>query len=403
MTFLYILLAIAIFLVLITVHELGHYISGKLLKFKINEFSIGFGKAIFSKTNKKTGEKFSIRIFPLGGYCAFEGEDEENKNPAAFNNQKPWKRLIVLFSGVFMNFLFGVLTAAIFLMASGNLLPKISYVAPANVNSSSIQVGDVIERVNGKKLESWRSIDRLVKGFDEGEAFNLTVLRNGKREVVSVQKYAHDAYFFVGNEAKIVEVFDEEGVAFSSPEQLIEILDQHPDSFDGLFFDADGNAFSHIQIVELLAISGAPASSNLGIVFNYIERGYGFFESLGKAFPFSIYILYVILTALAGLFTGATAVSDLGGTVTAISQVAEYSQMGIKMILYLVPVLSLNLALFNFLPIPALDGSRFLFVLIEWIRGKPIKRSIEGYIHMVGLFVLLGLVVFLDIYHFFIA
>ena len=103
-TILYILLAIFVLLLMILIHETGHYVAGRILKFKINEFSIGFGKAIFSRTNKR-GEKFSIRIFPLGGYCAFEGENENgNPNPDAFNNQKPWKRMIVLFSGAFFNF-----------------------------------------------------------------------------------------------------------------------------------------------------------------------------------------------------------------------------------------------------------------------------------------------------------
>ena len=118
-TILYIALAICVLLFMITVHEFGHYTAGKLLKFKINEFSIGFGKALISKT-KKNGEKFSIRIFPLGGYCAFEGEDEDNKeNPDAFNNQKAWKRLIVLFMGAFFNFLSAIIFAVIFLMAFG--------------------------------------------------------------------------------------------------------------------------------------------------------------------------------------------------------------------------------------------------------------------------------------------
>ena len=100
----YVLLAIVILLFMITIHELGHYTAGKILKFKINEFSVGFGKTLFSKT-KKNGEVFSIRLIPLGGYCAFEGEDTANENSDSFNAQAPWKRLIVLFSGAFFNFL----------------------------------------------------------------------------------------------------------------------------------------------------------------------------------------------------------------------------------------------------------------------------------------------------------
>ena len=89
----YIVLAIVVLLVMITIHEAGHYTFGKIFKFKINEFSIGFGKAIFKK-KLKSGEDFSIRLVPLGGYCAFAGEDEEDNDPDAFNNKAPWKRLI---------------------------------------------------------------------------------------------------------------------------------------------------------------------------------------------------------------------------------------------------------------------------------------------------------------------
>ena len=100
MYILYLGLALLILLLMVTIHEFGHYCAGKLLGFKINEFSIGFGKALFSK-KRKSGEIFSIRLVPLGGYCAFEGEEEDSYNPQAFMKQKPWKRLIVLFSGAF--------------------------------------------------------------------------------------------------------------------------------------------------------------------------------------------------------------------------------------------------------------------------------------------------------------
>jgi len=115
----YITIAILVLLFMVLIHELGHYIAGKILKFKINEFSVGFGPKIFQKKNK-SGELISLRAFPLGGYCAFEGETEENKdNPQAFNNQKPWKRLIVLFSGAFFNFLSGIIFSFILLISSG--------------------------------------------------------------------------------------------------------------------------------------------------------------------------------------------------------------------------------------------------------------------------------------------
>ena len=133
----YVIVAVLALMAMIVIHELGHYTAGKLLGFKIDEFAIGFGPAIIKKRNKKTGELFTLRPFPIGGFCAFHGEDadgamldedgnqikDENgnivKDPDAFNNQKPWKRLIVLFSGAFMNFLSAIVIITIYFTAYG--------------------------------------------------------------------------------------------------------------------------------------------------------------------------------------------------------------------------------------------------------------------------------------------
>ena len=115
---LYIAMALLILMLMVTIHEFGHYIAGKLFKFKINEFSIGFGKAIYSK-QLKNGEVFSIRLVPLGGYCAFEGEDEDETKAASekcFNNEAWWKRLIVLFNGAFFNIVSAVIFSFILLI-----------------------------------------------------------------------------------------------------------------------------------------------------------------------------------------------------------------------------------------------------------------------------------------------
>ena len=163
------------------VHEFGHYIFGKIFKFKINEFSIGFGPAIFSKT-KANGEKFSIRTIPLGGYCAFDGEDEEKDSPTAFNKQKPWKRLIVLFGGVFFNFIFGLIMSVVYLSMAYYSLPQI--VAISDGNTNQFMVGDVITEVNGDKLDYYKvssnTLNQFVKKiskYGEGEVITLTIIR----------------------------------------------------------------------------------------------------------------------------------------------------------------------------------------------------------------------------------
>ena len=142
---------------------------------------------------------------------------------------------------------------------------------------------------------------------------------------------------------------------------------------------------------------------SMGISFGYIGEKYGFFECFAKAWPFCFWICGLILSALGGLFTKATDLKEMGGTITAISQIAEYSSQSLYYLLLFLPMLSMNLALFNILPVPSLDGARSVFVLIEMIFRKPVNRKVEGYIHAVGLFLLLGMVIFFDIYHFAVA
>ena len=417
MTILYIIVAIIILLILITVHEFGHYTAGKLLGFKINEFSIGFGKAIYSKT-KKNGEKFSVRILPLGGYCAFEGEDEDNPSPEAFNSQKPWKRLIVTLAGVFFNFIFAIIMSAVFLMVSGYAIPKVYTLAPTN---TQLEVGDVITKVNGKSLEIYRRLGDVTAGYKEGENITLTIERGGEIKEVVVSKQNYDAFYYVASFAGVKDNIYDVGGNKLTEEEFIERVLNIPVNYDesgkvqdivipvGQFFykDAENNLVDYAseesayKLEQKAGIKLYQKGVSLGFVYSSEGRSYGFFESLIKAWPFAFYVCGVILSALAGIFTGATKLKDLGGTVTAIGQMAQISSMGFTQFLMLFPLLSLNLALFNVLPIPALDGARAVFILIEMIFRKPVPRKIEGYIHTVGLILLLALVVFLDVYHIF--
>ena len=414
MTFLYVILAIVILLILITVHEFGHYIFGKILGFKIEEFSIGFGKSIFSRTNKKNGEKFSIRIIPLGGYCAFLGEDEENPNKDAFNNQKPWKRLIVCLGGVTFNFLFGIIMSVVFLLSSGYAVPQVSKIAE---NNSYFQVGDVIKSVNGKTLEVYRHMADLVANYGENEEFTVTLIRNGETITQTVSKKNYAAYYFVANpnwvEKNLYDIggnkvsaaeFDEYVSSFSVTKDSDGNY-QYPDIADNSFktYNSKGElvGLSKDDLIKNTGLSISPDGVSLGFVYSSYGQSYGFFEALGKAWPFAFYVCGLIFKALAGIFTGATTLRDLGGTVTAVTQMVEISKMGFTQFLMLFPLLSFNLAIFNVLPIPALDGARAVFIIIEMIARKPVPRKIEGIIHTVGLIILFALVIFLDVYHIF--
>lgn len=423
-TILYIFLAIIVLLFMIMIHEFGHYTAGKLLKFKINEFSIGFGKAIISKT-KKNGEKFSLRIFPLGGYCAFEGEDEDEKdNPNAFNAQKPWKRLIVLFMGAFFNFLSAIIFAVIFLMSFGYTdrvqVKEVELPAFVQEVDEWFKEGDIIHAVDGKETNFIYDeyFTSLVSKYDVGEDFVVSVYRDGTNIDLTIQKswFAKDtksAVINVGTDnEKEVTLYSLDDKNFDyyieNDNGLLKVY--HKDRQDRSFsvnaenmvtieVVSNGTTAKESFYVEDLGDGNfAISSSKIGVITQNYR--YGFFEAIGRSFVFCFSWAWKILLILGQLITGKLAITSMGGTVTTIVTIAEVTQTNIASLLLLIPLISINLAVFNLLPFPALDGARMVFVLIEWIRRKPISRKIEGTIHFIGLMALLVFVVIVDILHF---
>jgi len=403
----YIIIAVVILLVLIIVHEFGHYIAGKLLGFKINEFSVGFGPALIKKT-KKDGEVVSLRMLPLGGYCAFEGEDEDNPHPGAFNNQKPWKRFIVLGAGVFANFIFGIITSVVYLLMANFALPAVS--ALSDDSNSPFMVGDVITAVNGNKLNYYRVSKDAVEQFEEltndipvGEEFVVSVIRGEQQLELTVKKEASNACRFIGKIKDIEgKLYIKTGETYSliQNENLESYIKNMDNKLDNLY-TKEGEEYILLSKAEVLSMGGIVESS-IGVLPAYKFYKYSVGQAFLYAAPFGIDVCWLILKVLGGIFTGATAVADLGGTITSVDAIASLASVDLRYIVYLVPLIAMNLAVFNALPIPALDGAKMLFVGIEMVRRKPINRNVEAYIHFVGLLALFALVIFLDVYHFFI-
>lgn len=335
---LYIILAVVVLLLMVLIHELGHYLAGRILKFKIEEFSVGFGKAIFSKTNKR-GEKISLRVFPLGGYCAFKGEEDGAENDTeAFVNQKPWKRIIVLFMGAFFNFLSAIIFSFILLVSFGYDIKQIDTMSADTINTN-LQSGDVIIAVNGENVDFafTDTFQNLVAKYKDEEGVTLTIKRDGQKQDEYVRFYEKEV---------------------------------------------DG------QSVKVLGIQ---------TVSTY---RYSFVEALIRCVPMAVGFAWLVLKSLWLLITFQLPITALGGTITTISVMASATQANIVNLFIFLPLISANLALFNLLPFPALDGAHILFTVIEWIRKKPINRKVENMIHTIGLFVLLAFVVVIDIIHF---
>ncbi len=364
---LYIVIALLIFLVMILIHELGHYVFGRIFNFKINEFSIGFGKAIFQRTNKR-GEKISIRIFPLGGYCAFEGEDgENNDNPQAFSKQKPWKRMIVLFGGALFNFLSAIVFCFILLICFGFDIYQFS--SDPSIYNDSLQKGDIIYQVDGKDVNfaTNGTLSQLLSQQSKNESFELTIKRKNNQS---------GKYEFITVTVQLKQKF-KDGVDVSklTPEQLLDY--DNPDIYD---FDSNNNPYYTIGEMSLYKMP--------------------FFEALGRSFILAIMMAWAVLKSLWLLITFKLSTADVGGPIATIGLIATSAQASIVNLFILVPLISANLAMFNLLPFPALDGAQIVFTGIEWIRKKPLNPKIQGIINFCGLIFLLGLVVILDILHF---
>lgn len=353
MIVLYVLLAVLILMIMITIHETGHYLAGKILKFNIEEFSIGMGPKIFSKT-LKSGEIFSIRWIPLGGFCAFKGEDEDGKEEeGSFNTFAPWKRLIVLFCGAFFNFVSGIIFTLILLVSVGSGIARVTDVVATNGNELKLQNNDIILEVDGVAPTFLNGgISGLMSDKDVDDEIVLTINRDGDILDVTVKKYQKYKT------------------------------------------DKDGNILKDDKDQPIVE------SKVIGITSEYVKLGFG--EALIKCVPYTFNMAWECLKILGQLVTGQLGLDSVGGPITTVQTIATATQTNFKNLILLFPLLAVNLAVFNLLPIPALDGARMVFVFIEWIFRKPVPRDIEGKIHSVGLMVLFAFVIVVDILQLFV-
>jgi len=377
-----IFLAVLILLAMVTIHEFGHYVAGRILGFKINEFAIGFGPAIFKRKGKKTGTTFSIRIFPLGGYCAFAGEDgeeeqteksevfdelkeegdEEKKSGvqpqgANFVDQAPWKRIIVLIAGAFMNYLLALILITVGFFAFGQPSYKIRSVDNNTEYSAeySFVGGDVILTADGTTVYLATDLISALNGKSAGDKVGFTVLREGNRENIEIVLRS-DCDF--KNSSEVSKIWRALGAGTREED-------------GGLYWD----------------VTAENCRFNFG-------------ETLGRSFGYSFRMAGSIFKVLGELLTGNLGLNAMGGPVTTIKVTGQMAVQGFESFLQVASYIGVNLAVFNLLPIPALDGSKVIFCLIEWIFRKPVPRKVEAIIHAVGFVLILGFAVLVDIMQF---
>lgn len=330
-----ILLAILFFGLIIMFHELGHFIFAKLFKVQVNEFALGMGPAIFKK--KKGETQYSFRLLPIGGYVSMEGEDEDSENERAFCNIKAWKRFIIIAAGGVVNLIMGVIVVALMLATSGNLIgtPQINFFHEDAVTATQgLQEKDVIKKINGKTVFSEYDLSFLMARDKDG-VIDFVVERNGEKVTVN-------------------------GVKFDT-------------------FDNNGT----LTIVYDFVIVGVRPSV-LSVAKNAVLE--------------SVSIARIVWVSLFDLVTGQYGLSDLSGPIGTVSIIADTAQNAVAQTDYsslymMLALIAINIGLFNLLPLPALDGGRLFFLFIEMIFRKPVPRKYEGWIHAVGLGLLLLLMV----------
>ncbi len=327
----YVLLALLLLGVLIIAHEAGHFWAARACGIEVEEFAMGMGP-LLAKWKSKKGTQFSVRLLPVGGFCQFYGEDEEKNDPRSFNNQAVWKRALTVASGPMMNFIVAVLVVVIYLSALG-----LTSVVPrvAEVESHAAQAGlmpgDALLEVNGIEVESTDTVLSEISG-SAGQSVTLRVARGGEELDIEITPFYDEEL----SRYRVGFTFDQERVRVS-------VLESIP-------FSVRYNIESVRLIVETLK--------------NLVFKGDGVSDVTGPV-----------------------------GTVYVIQEVTR--QGGIDIYLELLALISVNLGVMNLLPIPGLDGSRLLFLLVEGVRRKPVNRNLEGMIHGAGLILLMGLMVLL--------
>ncbi len=333
------LLAIFLFGMIIGIHEFGHFFFAKLFKVKVNEFALGMGPTILKK--KKGDTTYALRLFPIGGFVSMEGEDENSEDQNSINNKPAWQRFIIVAAGAVLNLLLGVLVVGICLAGEGIVGSRTirNFTGDAVSCNYGLKEKDEIIKINGTHVYSFQGISfNLMRDTDNKVDF--TVIRDGKKIQL--------------NDVELAQ-FEFEGKKYVQQDFIIQ-------GYNPTFLNVCKNAFlDSASIVQMVRLS------------------------------------------LVDLCTGHYGIKDMSGpigTVTAIADTTSQAEdFGTKLLtaLTLLSYLTINVGVFNLLPVPALDGGRLFFIVIEMIRRKPIDPKKEGKIHIIGLVLLLALMAVISV------
>ena len=327
--------ALLFFGVIIMIHECGHFACAKLFKVKVNEFSLCMGPALFKR--KKDDTLYAVRLFPIGGYVAMEGEDDASEDDRAFNKKPVWQKMIIVVAGALMNLILGFILMVLLLTTSTDLIGTntIKEFYPDAVSSQyGLQAGDRFVEIDGHHVWSELDLSFLMSRSQDG-VFDFVVERDGEKVTLN-------------------------DVHFATEQQ---------------------NGITLIQY-DFIIIGEQP----------------GFLNIVKNAFTQSASIVRMVWLSVFDLVTGRYGMSELAGPVGTVDIIADVTAQAVSSgsltnLLTIMAFITINVGVANLLPLPALDGGRFLFLAVEAVRRKPVNPKYEGYVHAAGLALLLLLMV----------
>ncbi len=423
-----ILIGVLLFELIIFFHEGGHFITAKLSGVKVNEFALGMGPKLLSF--KKGETTYTLRLLPIGGFCAMEGEDADSDNPRAFNNVKVYKRMIIVIAGAVMNILLGLILMMVTLLPSGDFTTnEVASFTPTSFSANcGLEAGDKIISVNGYKVNNSRdlvyALAKLKVQETDGKTLQIykqdcanALLQICREQGVfetsydsdKAQKVYDDLLFSIEkvNKAKSYDETDlmlKEGTDllnkhFESKAELpvIDVRDSRLRFRADLIVDRNGEKV-HLDDVDFYTYTTADdPTPRLSIDFYSAAKDKNFLSLLSETGTQTISVVRMVADSLVGLVRGEFGFSDISGPIGAASATVQMAQAGLQTsfgdavlnIVYVMMIITVNLGIVNMLPFPALDGGRFVFLLIEGIFRKPVPRKVEAIINGLGLGLLL--------------
>jgi regulator of sigma E protease len=400
--------SILVFSIVVLVHEYGHYKAARSVGIKVEEFAIGMGPTIYKR--EKNGTIYSIRLLPIGGFVNMVGEDESVDSDESFMTKTVWQRFKVIVSGPLMNFLLAIviyITMSLLYGVPGTTVDLID--TNSELYNAGVRTGDKIISVNDSKVYIR---DDLVTGMTvEEKPYTIEVLREGKTLKYDVNQYYR---YIIGiypyddkqSESSLIKISDNKLPAYKAGlregDKIVKINGVDVTNYKEITELISSSKGESLDIVvernsEQLPFSIVP-QKELQIGFDTkIEKS--IITGIVSSFYKTIYYVKLMFNFIGMLVTGRVGAESVGGPVMVISMIGDSAKLittqGLYPLLNLLAFLSVNLGFMNLLPIPALDGSKIVFLFIEKLRGKKIPTEKEGFVHFIGFVLLISLMLFI--------